>query len=350
MRGRFLSLLAAVLLPLAAGAVSIDLVPVGDLGNAPDPLNTNTVPGIGSVSYGYSIGKYEVRNSEYVDFLNAVADTDTYGLYSTLMSSDALGGINRSGSSGSFTYSLKSGYDNMPVVFVSFYDAARFANWLENGQPTGAQGAGTTETGSYTLFTNGSSTTNVSARAANATWVIPTENEWYKAAYYDPTASGTTNYWLYPMQTDSVPYSDQPSGTSSPDASRAGNFYNNDGSANGYNDGYAKTGSTTYNGGTNYMTDVGAYTTADSYYGTFDQGGNVFELVETIISGSNRGLRGGDWSFGEFNLRSSTRSYFSTPADEWGFGFRVALIPEPSALVTLGLAALAACVWRRRRG
>ncbi len=349
MRGTFLGALAAVLLPLAAGAVTIDLVTVGDPGNAPDPLNTNTVPGIGSVTYTYQIGKFEVRNSEYVEFLNAVADTDTYGLYSSSMNSDARGGIVQSGSSGSYTYSVKSGYENMPVVYVSFYDAVRFANWLENDQPTGAQGAGTTETGSYTLFTSGSSTTNVSARGANATWVIPTENEWYKAAYYDPTASGTTNYWLYPTQSDSIPNSRPPNGSDA----NSGNFYRDDGSPDDFlNDGFAKTGSTSFNSATNYLTAVGGYTVADSYYGTFDQGGNVWEWDETIISGSDRGLRGGAWNSSVGNLPSPVRAS-TTPTNEsynLGVGFRVAAIPEPGCVGVVLIAAMGLCIWRRRQG
>ncbi len=347
MRGRFLGVMAAGLLPLAAGAVTMETVAVGNLGNAPDPLNTNSVPGIGSVSYGYSIGKYEVFNSQYVEFLNAVADTDTYGLYNTSMASDARGGINRSGSSGSYTYSVKSGYENMPVVYVSFYDAVRFANWLENGQPTGAQGAGTTEAGSYTLFTSGSSTTNVSARASDALWVIPTENEWYKAAYHQPSGSGgpSDNYWLYPTQSDAIPNSRPPNGT---DANSA-NFYRAVAPANGINDGFAKTLSTSYYSGTNYLTAVGSYSVADSYYGTFDQGGNVWEWDETIISGAYRGLRGGDWVDSEGNLRSSYR-VDNTPSNEGNsIGFRVAAIPEPACVGAVLIAAVGLCVWKRRK-
>lgn len=88
---------------------------------------------------------------------------------------------------------------NKPIGYISWGDAARFANWLTNGQPTGMQGAGTTETGSYTL--NGAMTNTALqavTRNANARYVVPTENEWYKAAYYDPTAGagGGDNYWL----------------------------------------------------------------------------------------------------------------------------------------------------------
>lgn len=300
-----------MLLPVVASAVTMEMVTVGDPGNVADSSDGDDwTPGIqnfGSVGYTYQIGKFEVRNSEYVDFLNAVADTDTYGLYDSGMNSDANGGIIQSGVSGSYTYAVKPGYENMPVVYISYYDAVRFVNWLENGQPAGAQDVGTTETGSYTLSTSGSSTINVSARRAGATWVIPTEDEWYKAAYYDPTAGGTSNYWLYPMRTDSVPYSDQPPGTSSPDPSMAGNFYQNDRLTNGYNDGYAKTGNTGFYVGTNYLTDVGAYTLAGSYYGTFDQGGNAYEWNETIDIYATC-QRGGSFHIGgENSLRSSDR-------------------------------------------
>ncbi len=85
---------------------------------------------------------------------------------------------------------------------------------------------------------------NAISRNPGATWVIPTENEWYKAAYYQPAAQGgdSDSYWAYPMRTNSVPYSDQPPGAT-PDNSRVGNFFSNDGTANGYNDGYAVSGS-----------------------------------------------------------------------------------------------------------
>jgi len=66
-----------------------------------------------------------------------VADTDTSGLYSTSMGS-GYGGITRSGASGSYACSAIAGRGSMPVNLVSFYDSLRFANWLHNGQRTGA--------------------------------------------------------------------------------------------------------------------------------------------------------------------------------------------------------------------
>ncbi len=71
----------------------------------------------------------------------------------------------------------------------------------------------------------------------------------------------------------------------------SGNFYRDDAIVNGFNGGYAVTNSTSVTG-VNALTPVGAFTQADSYYGTYDQGGNVWEWNDTII-GSSRGVRGG---------------------------------------------------------
>ena len=100
------------------------------------------------MAYDYWISKYEVTNAQYAEFLNAKAASDPLGLYNTNMGIDAtFGGITRSGVSGSYTYTVKSGFANKPVTYVSFYDSLRFSNWLNNGQ-----GSGDTETGAYTLL------------------------------------------------------------------------------------------------------------------------------------------------------------------------------------------------------
>lgn len=321
-----------MVLPVVASGLTMEMVTVGDPGNAPDPMNTNSVPDLppdmGTVPYVYEIGKFEVRNDQYAEFLNSVAAADTYALYHAGMSEHACGGINRSGLYGSYTYATKPGYEDLPVVYVSFYDAVRFINWLENGQPTGAQGPCTTETGSYTLLTDGENTTNVTARAANATWVIPNDNEWYKAAYYDPTASGTTNYWLYPTRSDSTPNSRPPNMT---DANSA-NFRRYEDPVDGVNDGYAKTLSNAYHADTNYLTPVGSYGVADSYYGTFDQAGNAFEWDEAIVEGSKRILRGGPWNGEWISLRSQAVSAYMPSIEIGSLGFRVAAIPKAPVL------------------
>lgn len=337
MRKTCLGILAAGLLPFAAAAVTIDLVPVGDLGNAPDPLNTNSVPGIGTVDYGYSIGTYEVLNSQYVEFLNAVAAVgDTYGLWNGNMGSSARGGISRAGLGtvgNPYVYSSKANMGDKPVNYVTFYNAVRFVNWLENGQPVGAQGAGTTETGSYTLFTSGTTTTNVSARGASATWVMPTESEWYKAAYHDPTAGATTNYWLYPVQSDGVPTLAL--------ADATGNITNDGPNVVNYAAG------ADWNAQNGNVTTVGsAGASSDSFYGTFDQGGNVWEWTETI-DGLSRIVRGGSYDEAQTALRSTARlDSLGSASFQVDLGFRVAAIPEPANLGVVLIAVVAACVRR----
>lgn len=133
-------------------AITIPTVPVGNPGNVADTtVMQDGTKGYGSVAYNYRIGTTEVTVGQYTAFLNAVAATDTYALYNTKMATNLnIAGIARSGSSGGYTYSV-IGSANHPVTYVGWGDAARFANWLHNGQPTGAQSASTTEDGAYTL-------------------------------------------------------------------------------------------------------------------------------------------------------------------------------------------------------
>lgn len=112
--------------------------------------NSNDSTGYGSVSYDYKIGKYEVTNSEYAEFLNAVASVDTYGLYESDMNSTRAG-ITRSGTSGNYIYTVNTNWHNKPIVFISWFRAARYCNWLHNNKPTGFQTSSTTEDGAYTL-------------------------------------------------------------------------------------------------------------------------------------------------------------------------------------------------------
>ena len=173
------SLAQADVFNMSGGQTSLDFVTVGDPGNAPDTT------GLGAVSYTYSIGKFDVTAAQYVEFLNAVAKTDPYGLYTPSMAGSADCNIQRSGAPGSYSYSVDPQWANRPVNYVSFGDAARFCNWLQNGEPSRAEGNGTTESGAYTL--NGATTNSALlaiTRNATATYFIPSENEWYKAAYY----------------------------------------------------------------------------------------------------------------------------------------------------------------------
>jgi len=134
-----------------ASGITMEWAPVGNSGNACDPEPTAYVPGCyGAVRYSYDIGKYEITNVQYTEFRNAKAKSDPFQLYNASMASSEYGfycGITRTDVSGTYTYTLIAGRESMPVVWMSFYDALRFANWMNNGQ-----GSGDTETGSYTLL------------------------------------------------------------------------------------------------------------------------------------------------------------------------------------------------------
>jgi sulfatase modifying factor 1 len=311
--------------------ITIDTVTVGNPGNVADST------GYGAVGYTYDIGTYEVSLLQYATFLNAVAAADTYNLYNPSMATNLnIAGISQSGSSGSYTYSV-IGDGNRPVTYVSWFDAARFTNWLGNGQPSGlGEVAGSTETGAYTL--NGA-ISGIITKNAGATWYIPSEDEWYKAAYYDQSLNGGTGgYWLYPTQSNSAP------------GNMVGSSPNQ---ANYYNGVFSVTQSGTHSSSQNYLTPGGAYTASASAYGTFDQGGNVYEWNDAVISSSFRGLRGGAWNFNASSLQSSSRSFGDPSSDNHpDVGFRVAeiaAVPEPTGVLAGILSVAAMVFWRRRR-
>jgi formylglycine-generating enzyme required for sulfatase activity len=334
-RSSWLPLAVAFLLPApAASEVTFDWVTVGEPGNAPDPDPNTQLCGqsfdqpCGAVAYAYRIGKYEVTNAQYAEFLNAKAAADPLGLYNERMGL-ASGGITRSGISGSFTYSTVAGREDKPARHVSFYDTLRFINWLNNGQ-----GSGDTETGAYTLLGGTATPSNggTVTRNAGASIFLTSEDEWYKAAYYDAVS---TSYNPYPFADGFAGVvCESPAGTTTHSANC--NFAVND------------------------TTDVGAYTTSPSASGTFDQGGNISEWNEDLL-GLSRRRRAGDYGGDPIN-NAATRVFVFGPSNESGsVGFRVASIPEavPSLslggmlvlaaglLVMMGLLGLAG--WRRPR-
>jgi formylglycine-generating enzyme required for sulfatase activity len=313
---------------LPAGAVTIQTVPIGNFGNPNDAATGNVFGGVASA---YNIDKYDVTVAQYTAFLNAVAKTDTYGLYNPNMASNLnIAGIAQSGSSGTYTYAVIDSPDK-PITYVSWGDAARFCNWLQNGQPTGAQDAETTETGAYIL--NGAVTDaalNAVVRVAGAKWFIPSENEWYKAAYYDPAVG---HYWTYATRRNTTPTAAPP-----------GNAAN---TAN-----YDEQGTNMLFSFVNYLTDVGAYSASSSGYGTFDQTGDVIQWTETLATvGGNsfRPIRGGAYRFGQFELQASERDSALSSYEEDYLGFRVAsAVPEPASWLMLATG-ISLCSLRRHR-
>jgi sulfatase modifying factor 1 len=304
--------LAALL--FAFPAYAIDWLTVGDPGNLQDGT------GYGAVADTYRVGKFEITNTEYAEFLNAVARTaDPTEVYDPNMGtagSGLFGGITRSPDPAPYTYSTIATREGWPVNHVTFFDALRFANWLHNGQPTGAQDSTTTEGGAYTLLggtpepSNGLTVT----RNAGAEVFLPSEDEWYKAAYYDPNAM---IYFDYPAGSDTEIACAHPVGTantancrtvptSTPEAPRG----------------------------------VGGYTGSPSPIGTFDQGGNMNEWVEETI-GIDRVQRGGSYAVISTSLSVSGRRARHPTIQHSSVGFRVARLGPAPAVPSVGPLAIA---------
>jgi len=362
---RSLPAIAGVMLLMGtAGAVEIETVPVGNTGNtgewagesyggySPDRI-------CGAVSYAYNIGKYEVTAGQYTEFLNAVdpKGQNTNGLYNSSMNSHTHG-CQITWNSDSSTYDFSgtpsgaaSNWRDRPVNYVSWYDAAMFANWMTSGDvnegayDTGpGTGWGNYSASNYTGITaHDSPEMDALVATYGKVWVIPTEDEWYKAAYHKNDGD-TGNYFNYPTSSNTPPgYVDDDgelSGTSTAFADGVtdpGNYatYDGDGVTDGIGSPY-------------YRTEVGEWENSASPYGTFDQGGNVREWNEAILYSSFRGARGGSYTYDFDDLRALDRSGGGM-ADNIHVGFRLASIPEPGSITLLVCGALGLLAYRRRR-
>lgn len=279
---------------------SIDFVQIGNPGNTPD--TTGSPNPAGAVNYAYNIGKYEV-NRDAIIKANSLGST---GISLQDMNSYGGNGLNR------------------PATGISWYEAAKFVNWLNSSK--GYQVA-------YNLTLDWMSRPMVSAwssgqysgsnnlRHKDAIYFLPTWDEWYKAAYFDPNKVGGSGYWNYPTISDSSPTA----------------------VSGGLLSGTAVYGKSTSSGPAD-ITNAGGL----SAYGTMAQGGNVWEWNESAYE-----YRGGAW-----NTASSLPSELSVSSrydqqdpffENYSVGFRIAMVPEPSvlSLLAIGLGGLA--MMRRRR-
>lgn len=297
-RSRSLGAAVASLLSAAVAGgqpLSVLTVDVDNPGNVGDTVvMADGTTGYGSVDYVFEIGVFEITNTEYAAFLNAVASSDPNGLFNPAMAETFNGGIARVGDEGSYVYMIRPGFENKPVVHVSFFDAARFANWLHNGQPSGPQNVNTTEAGAYMLLGPTSmapGNIDGNGRHTGWLWAVPSEDEWHKAAY----GNSADSYTFYATQSNVTPTATAPPGDSN--------------SAN-------------YNGAVPLLTEGGAYDMSVSFWGTFDQNGNLMEYNEGD-EGARR-VRGGSWDTPQNALPSSERGFVSDATSESNeIGFRV---------------------------
>jgi formylglycine-generating enzyme len=274
---------------------TIDFVNIGNAGNAADTT------GYGAVPYQYRVGTYEITQ-------DAITKATASGMADV--------------TAGPWTGS-------QPATEISWYEAAAFVNWLNTS--TGKQAAYNltfSGTWSMTLWSSGDAWQAGGEnlyRNKDAFYFLPSENEWYKAAYYNP---GGSSYFLYPTASSSVPTA----------------------VASGTN-----TGTAVYNNAASVPAIVDS-AGGLSPYGTMGQGGNVGEWNESAFDGTNssssegRAIRGGDSDDTESLLRSSDR-FLSFPDDVFNevIGFRVASVPEPSTYVLVLMGAGALYLWKRRK-
>jgi formylglycine-generating enzyme len=331
---RFNSLLfvSLVLVGSVAGAARIETIAIGNPGNRPDSRFSPVLrpQGWGSVPYFYRIAKTEVTNSQYLEFLNAVAAVDSYELFAVDSMANPASAIYRlSKLDGTYSYHLREPYDpnyryeNKPAVFIDWYDALRFANWLHNGKG----GPGTTEYGAYTLLGGTPIPSNHASITRNpgARWFIPNVDEWYKAGFFDPVAD---EYYDYATGTNDTPNNKKPE-------------FDNGNSANFFAQTYMT-------GNSNLpLADVGSYAKSASPYGTLQQNGNAWEWIEDYF-GQRRSIFGGGYQNSAATLRHGGGGVAEGFIYNNSTGFRVALVPEPGSFL-LAYAALLLLLFRRKQ-
>ena len=284
-----------------ANAFTMEFVTIGNPGNAAD--TTGSPNPAGAVSYTYNIGKYEVSR----DMINKANTAGSLGITMADMISYGGPGVNR------------------PATGVSWYEAAKYVNWLNTS--SGGTAAYKFVGGTFQLWssTDAGYNANNMFRNSLAKYVIASSNEWYKGAYGKADGS----------------WSNFPNGTDIAPTAVAGGT---DANTAVYVGGSIATGPAD-------ITNAGGL----SSYGTMGQGGNVWEWNETAYDGTNntagenRELRGGSWDSYSNSLDASNRNIKDPSNVSSSSGFRVASVPEPSALSLLAIGLGGLALVRRRK-
>ncbi|HPF41112.1 MAG TPA: SUMF1/EgtB/PvdO family nonheme iron enzyme [Phycisphaerae bacterium] len=261
-------------------AEAIDWVLVGHPFNPPHPES-----GVGSVEYEFFISRYETTVAQFVEFLNSVDPQghEALGLFDAevnlhlvgfpaILFDDTLpvGG----------KYVAKPYFANKPMFKVRIQNAMRFCNWLHHDK-----NPANVESGAYDL-SNGVP----SSRSPGARFYLPTRDEWMKAAYYHPAVDSgpDDSWWDYATRSDEAPdYAI---------ANGAGNVLNPGQNTVNYDERFNWGGTTV-----GQVSTVGGCG-ASSYFGTFDQSGNVMEWTETRFPTGEFYLLGGNFRQNAINI------------------------------------------------
>jgi formylglycine-generating enzyme required for sulfatase activity len=252
---------------------------------------TNNI-GVGAVSYPFRISKYEITVAQYAEFLNAVGRANTNNVYTPNMVEL---GITQIGLPGAYGYIFDTDRALYPIAYVDWLKAARFCNWLHNGMIVDAA---TTEYGAYTLTPT---TTQPVQRNPGAKYFLPSQDEWYKTAFYSPTLnSNAGGYYEWPTTSNTQPTI---ATTASPQANAAN-----------------------YQGGLNTYTITGVFgAQSESPYGARDMLGNVAEWTDSIGTDNQvRIFSGGYTAVGASYNASAPALYRSISQSTQFIGFRVA--------------------------
>lgn len=322
MKAKYLLLTAGILCLLTASVhadtfgsggntFSIDFVTIGNAGNADDAGAGGGLYSspYGGVSYVYQMGVTEVSQDWITKATNLGMTNVTAGPWA----------------------------GNQPAANLTWYEAAAFVNFLNTSTGNHAGYQLDAAATALTLWTSGEAWKADGEnlyRHKDAYYFLPTEDEWYKAAYHKNDGV-TANYWDYATASNSVPVMVA---------------------------GGTVTGTAVWGAGAVIAPAAVDNDGGISAYGTQGQNGNINEWQENSVDGANdnpsdnRVLRGGSYlNASDTGLRSSFRNTATLPSFSVNaIGFRVASapvgtgsVPEPAGAALLGLGTLLLAVRRR---
>jgi hypothetical protein len=298
---------------------------------------------VGGVNYDYRISRTETTGGQYAEFLNAFCAQRTIQewradpVFSFFGDSFRLGAISTIVNNRITQWRPTA--RPIPSNDLSMQEAMMYCNWLNNGRPTSLDQimTGVYDVSRYLNINAGNRLTGPIERSPDAKFWIPTQDEWVKAAHFDPNKNGEgqAGFWLYPITRDTPPIGAPPAP---------------------YGNGEANTGFGWFEdeqGNFIYRWDIPilSYPTIQSPWGLFDAAGGAAEITSTALLRQQPGdfeLYG--WDSTTFIVESETAAFYYDHLAYFSYsGFRgaagglrlAALVPSPSifgtAIISIGL-------------